>query len=202
MTVSNRLCRLMPSDRQSVATSSRCSASPIASTRARRSSGVSSPVTASMRSFGKALRSACRHMLGGGDEAAEDDRVGALGDQRLEQLRQQLRASDRAPWPGSRPAPRARRADSSSSSPEVGSTSTASPSSESSSNTCSSSRSGSAARRLRSALAAAAGDEPTQRISASVPQKASRRRRCPGLRPRRRRGSSRARRRGMRGAHR
>ena len=40
-----------------------------------------------MRSLGKALRSALRHMLGGRDEAAEDDRVGALGDQRLEQLR-------------------------------------------------------------------------------------------------------------------
>ena len=65
----------------------------------------------------------------------------------------------------------------------AGSTSTASASSASSSNTCSSSRSGSAARRLRRALAAAAGDEPTQRISASVPQKASRRRRWSGPAP-------------------
>src|SRR6266446_6604337 len=57
MTVSNNCCRLTPSDKQSVATSNRCSAVAMSSTRARRSSGVSAPVTVSMRRCGPA---ACR----------------------------------------------------------------------------------------------------------------------------------------------
>ena len=93
-----------------------------------------------------------RDVIGGGDEAAEDDRVGAVGDERLQHLRRSLRASDRAPWSGPRPAPQGCRAVPLRPSPGAGSTSTASASSASSSKTCSSSRSGSAARRLRSAL--------------------------------------------------
>src|SRR6266404_1940424 len=57
MTVSNNCCRLTPSDKQSVTTSNRCSAVAMSSTRARRSSGVSAPVTVSMRRCGPA---ACR----------------------------------------------------------------------------------------------------------------------------------------------
>ena len=76
----------MPSDRQSVATSSRCSASPMASTRARRSSGGQIAGYGLDAELRESLAQAGRHMVGGGDEAAEHDRVGALGNQRLEQL--------------------------------------------------------------------------------------------------------------------
>ena len=50
-----------------------------ASTRASRSSAASRPVTAStVDVFGRALRSAVGDVLGGGDEAAEDDRLVAV----------------------------------------------------------------------------------------------------------------------------
>ncbi len=88
----------------------RCSASPMSSTRARRSSGVSAPVTASIRSFGKALRRPSRDMIGGGDEAAEDDRVGAFGDERLQDLDRRVELRIGRPASGPRPAPPGSRA--------------------------------------------------------------------------------------------
>jgi len=66
---------LMPSDRQSVATRTRFGWTRRASTRVRRSSAASMPVTTStVTSAGSALRSGLADVFGGGDETAEDDR--------------------------------------------------------------------------------------------------------------------------------
>ena len=57
-----------------------------------------------MRSFGKRFAQACRHVIGGRDEAAEDDRVGALGDERLQQLDHRFEFRIRPLWRALRPA--------------------------------------------------------------------------------------------------
>ena len=80
MTVSNRLWRLMPSDRQSVATSSRCSASAIAVDARAALLGRQLAGDRLDAQLGEGLAKARGDMVGGRDEAAEHDRVGALGD--------------------------------------------------------------------------------------------------------------------------
>ena len=58
----------------------------MSSTRARRSSGVSAPVTVSIAQLRESFAKARGDVIGGRDEAAEDDRVGAVSDERLQDL--------------------------------------------------------------------------------------------------------------------
>ena len=190
----------MPSDRQSVATSSRCSASAMSSTRARRSSGVSAPVTASMRSFGKALRRPAATCSAVAMKRQKTTGLAPSAISGFNSFDQRFELRIGVPWQGARPAPQARRAARLRPSPDAGSTSTASASSASSSKTCSSSRSG---RRQGGCAARSARRPAMSRHSASV-------RACPrmpaggGVGPARRlrprRSNSRAPRRGRRDA--
>ena len=75
----------MPSLRQSVATRTRLGASPRASDALLALGGGSSPVTASTSTPCGSLPQRVGDVVGGRDEAAEDDRVVAVGDELLDQ---------------------------------------------------------------------------------------------------------------------
>ena len=86
----------MPSLRQSVATSTRFGASPSASTRSSRSAGGSAPGDGlDLDAFGSFVAERVGDVVGGRDEAAEDDRVVAVVEQLLDELDRPAAASGR-----------------------------------------------------------------------------------------------------------
>jgi hypothetical protein len=171
----------MPSERQSVATSILFSNGSVASTRTRRSSGVKRPVTTATSCLGQALFKTSPNASA---VAMNRQKITGLtlsfrsGFKRLSNAlifgSSSRRASSLpAVWINASSAVR-------SSLPSIAVAGSISPSSRkpsSSSNTMGSIDSSSAKppKRLRKALAAAAAEEPTQRMSAKVPQKARRR---------------------------
>ena len=160
----------------------------MASTRTRRSSGVRRPVTTSTVCFLNCARSASPTA-----SAVVMKRQKMTGRAFLLPIRSFIwvtssRSFGSSPKRLARPSALAIRASSSATSSQsiavAGSTSVSAnwPSSWSNRTGSSTASSAMPPSRLRSALSAAAGDEPTQRIRASVPQKASRRARSPSAR--------------------
>ena len=172
-TASNEAWRLMPSDRQSVATSRRLSSSPSVSTRLallrRQQAGHDLDVML-LESVGER----CTHGLGGGDVAAEDDRREAAFEQVAEDCLEERELGIARGLAASASACAISAARRGSSIAAPGSRSSSATSSSSSVRAAMSSASWSStssAARVRSARAAAAGLEPTQRISAACPRR-------------------------------